>query len=128
MFHAIATGNVAEVRFLLEVSGEVLSKTAAAAGAAYLAKVAKCKALHSAYKKLKCKACKKGCTTPSQAKTSATCFSAEIAARYLYLKNNCDAILEGSIRRGTGIAIRGHWDEYAQKQAAMYNCLKIAFG
>ena len=125
MFHAIATGNVVKVRLLLEVAGEVLSKAATAAGAAYLAKVAKCKSLHSAYKKFKCKTCKKGCTTPSQAKISATCFSAEIAARYLYLENNCDAILEGSIRRGVNIAIKGHWMEYAQKQAAMYNCLKI---
>ena len=37
MFHAIATGNVAEVRLLLAVSGELLSKAAAAVGAAYLA-------------------------------------------------------------------------------------------
>ena len=65
---------------------------------------------------------------PSQAKTSAICFSKEIAGRFLYLKNNCDAFLDGSIRRGIGIAIRGHWDEYAQKETAMYNCTTIALG
>ena len=32
-----------------------------------------------------------------------------------YLAMDCDAVLEGSIKRGVDVARNGHWDEYAQK-------------
>lgn len=64
--------------------------------------------------------------SPAEATGSAFCFHAEIEARLSYLNNDCDKLLDGSIHRGVNIARKGHWEEYAQKQAAMLKCLNIA--
>ena len=45
-----------------------------------------------------------------------------------FLAMDCDAVLEGSIKRGVDVARKKHWKEYAQKQAAMFKCLEKAAG
>ena len=125
--HAIATGNVEEINTILEVASDLLPKAVVLAVDAFLAKNAKCKEIHEEYKQYKCKKCN-DCTSRTQAAASAKCFANELQGRMRYLAMDCDAVLEGSIKRGVDVARNGHWDEYAQKQAAMFKCLEKAAG
>ena len=97
------------------------------AAVAFLVKNAICQRIHKEYKQYKCKKCN-DCTSRTQAAASARCFANEIQKRMRFLAMDCDAVLEGNIKRGVDVARKNHWKEYAQKQAAMFKCLEKAAG
>ena len=121
---AIATGNVEAVKTILEAASGLLPKTAGKAAVAFLVKNTICKELHRRYKQNNCKKCDGNCTSRTQAAASARCFANEIQDRMRYLAMDCDAVLEGSIKRGVNVARKGHWDEYAQNRQQCLNVLK----
>ena len=124
---AIAAGNVEAVKTILEAASGLLPKAVVTAAVAFLAKNAICQRIHDGYKQYKCEKCN-NCTSRTQAAASAKCFANELQGRMRYLAMDCDAVLEGSIKRGVDVARKKHWDEYAQKQAAMFKCLEKAAG
>ncbi len=124
---AIAEGDVAEVETILDASEDVLTKDQIAAAREFLAKDARCVAVHAAYKAAgaNCRSCNT-CTTRAQAEANAACFTAEIAGRTLYLKLGCDYVLAGSIARGSAAAAAGHRAQLAAKAAALAKCVAKA--
>ena len=120
---AIATGNVAEIDAILDVSGDLLSDAAKGAAKAFLKKVAKCEAIHAAYSALNCKGC--GSCSKDEAKANAACLTAEVAGRAAFLKSKCDYALAGSIAKGSALAEKGHQIQLVEKSTALAKCIAI---
>ncbi len=87
--------------------------------------MARCLAIHSAYKHLKCLTCHKGCMTCSSVRTKLACFSALAAGRGAFIKNKCDYVWYGSQRRGVKKAVKGHNDALKYALGGVTNC-KVA--
>jgi RHS repeat-associated protein len=85
-------------------------------------KIAKCQAIHAAYKALNCKGCG-GATTRAEVQKNIACLTAETAGRASYLKKKCDYVLPGSIGRGSKKAEKGHQTELANKTRALAKCV-----
>ena len=124
---AIAAGDAAEVRTILQAAEDILPKNEVKAAEDFLTQNAKCVAAYAAYKTAgaKCRNCD-ACTTKAQAEENIVCFTAEIADRTLYLKLECDYVLAGSIARGSAEAAAGHKIQLAGKSAALAKCVAKA--
>ncbi len=121
LLRAIASGDVGEVKFILETAGDLLSTEAKAAAKEFLLKVTKCTATYAAYKALNCRGCG-NCPTKADAMANGACLAAEVAGRAAYLQMKCDYVLAGSIARGSAVAEKGHQMELANKTIAAAKC------
>jgi RHS repeat-associated protein len=121
---AIAAGDVATVRLILQTFGNLLSVALVAAATAFLAKVALCESIYNKYHPLKCTGCKK-CTTKSEAAAVIVCLNLEIQLRGDYIDNGCDFVLAGSIAIGSQAAQDGHVKQVLQLSTALARCLAL---
>ena len=91
-----------------------------------LNKIAKCKAIHTAYTKAKKEA--KGCVpglSHSKYKKLVAARAAEVTGRAAYLKFKCDYVLPGSIKAGSKKKEINHKIELGSKTKALANCTAL---
>jgi RHS repeat-associated protein len=83
--------------------------------------ILKCDSIHHSYKLLGCKGCEK-VTTRKEAMANRNCLLLETAGRALYLRERCDYVLPGSIKRGSALAENGHRVQLHDKLKALATC------
>ena len=90
-------------------------------------KISECLAIRQTYHAVGDSAgpCKR-CSSCEEIIKSLTARGLEIRLRRKFLKKGCDYYLEGSIKKGTGKAIKAHKGEIAQKRNSFANCIEVA--